>query len=90
MPITTSDRFFGEGIPSTGVEVAKNALDMHREHVRINRLSDLLGKEASLKNYEISRQADKIMAALDAADAQVDKDNASFIKRHKLDQSEKD
>lgn len=84
MPITTKDRYFGEGIDQSGASTAKNALDQHREHVRSQRLNDLLVKDFKLDLYNLLRKIDQINLAIKAADDQVDQDNADFIHHHNL------
>lgn len=84
MPIITKDRYFGEGISSYGDESPATALATHRRHVRIQRLHDALGKEAKLEAHNISEKFDVIKAAIEAADNQVDTDNAEFIAQHNL------
>lgn len=87
MPITTQDRFFGEGISSYGVEDAASALKSHRHHFRQQRLKDLLGPDAKQDNADIALKFDKIKLAVEAADQQVERDNAAFIRKHKLNEA---
>ena len=85
MPIITKDRYFGEGISIYGEDSPAAALATHRQHVRIQRLNDALGKEVKLEASQISNKFDIIKAAIEAADNQVDSDNAKFIKQHNLE-----
>ncbi len=84
MPIITKDRYFGEGIYQSGAETPSDALRQHRKHVRLQRLQDLLGKDINLSQSQVEEKFDRITDAIKAADAQVDSDNAAFIKKHKL------
>lgn len=84
MPIITKDRYFGEGIHQSGADTPSDALRMHRRHVRLQRLQDLLGKDTNLSQSQIEEKFDLITNAISAADEQVDRDNAAFIKKHKL------
>lgn len=84
MPITTEARYFGEGIYQQGEEKPDAALRQHRHHVRVQRLNDLLGKEAKLEASALSQKFESIAASIEAADAQVKADNAAFIKKHNL------
>ena len=80
MPITVRDRFFGEGIGSYGADSFEEALDQHRQHVRLQRLKDAFSNdEKGLTLGTIAAKFEIIAAAVRAADDQVESDNASLI-----------
>lgn len=87
MAIRAEDRFFGEGVGVYGEKDPHKAFYEHRQHVRVQRLNDLLGKGKELDCSTISRSFSEIRAAIEAADAQVQADNIDFITEHgiKLD-----
>jgi hypothetical protein len=82
MAIIQKDAFFGEGISSYGEINPQIAFRYHRKEIRTKRLSDLLGKDSKLQNYEIEQKFEQIKAALEAADKQVINDNKEFMEKH--------
>lgn len=82
MPISAKDRYFGPGLGSYGEDCPHEAFDKHRQHVRVERLNDLIGKDEKLSATQISRKFDDLASAIKAADASVVADNAEFMKKH--------
>lgn len=85
MPITTKERYFGEGLNSYGEETPEAAFQRHRKHLRIKRLDDLLGKEAKLDSHAIAQRIEELNAAIVAADNQALMDNVDFIEKYNIE-----
>jgi hypothetical protein len=90
MPITISERFFGEGISGYGEEQAAIAFKAHQKDIRIKRVIDCLGKDAKLSCQEIVSRFEEVAEAMNRADVQVENDNFVFVKEHKIDFKVKD